>query len=195
MDASSFPPCMHPSHLTSPHSLLPHTPSTSHPCTPHTPHLHTPSHLMPPHIPHPSLSLTPHILSHPTPLTPPHTSPPHTSHSTPLTECIRRRHNHCHGPRTPPSSTTSRRQPRVGPHPKPREGHCRKLKEPRIYPQGKLNYRNLLPVSHIHWCPLVARLCLVPPTHTPFRNLHSQISVPAPMILSVDNIIGAGTLI
>ena len=138
---------------THPHTLSFLTPShTSCLLTSHTPHI--PSH------PHP---LTPH----PSHLTPPHTSHPlipHTPHSTPLTEYIRGRHNHIYGPCTPPSSTTPRRQPRVGQHPKPREGHCRKHKEPRIYPQGKLNYCNLLTMTRCHWCSLLRPYyCLVPP--------------------------------
>ena len=116
-------PSSHPLHLTSLH--------TSHPTSPHP--------------------LIPHASSHPlTPHTSSHLTPPHTPHSTPLTEYIRRRHNHIYGPCTPPSSTTPRRQPRVGQHPKPWEGHRRKLKEPRIYPQGKLNYCNLLPMTRCH---------------------------------------------
>ena len=172
-------PSSHPLHLTSLH--------TSHATSPHPLTPHASSHPTPLTLPHTSHSLTSH-----TPHTLSHLTPPHTSHSTPLTEYIRRRHNHIYGPRTPPSSTTPRRQPRVGPHPKPREGHCRKLKEPRIYPQGKLNYHNLLPMTHCHWCsllrPLVAWLLSRTPTHPHFRNLHS-------CKCTTDNIIGAGTLI
>ena len=132
-----------------------------------------------------SRPLTPHTISH-------HLTPHTVSHPTPHTECIRGRHNHCHGPHTPPSSTTPGRQPRAWPHPKPWEGHCRELKEPRIYPQGKLNYRNLLPMSHL---PLVlttwATCCtIVVSSPPPILVLGTCIIANVP----IDSVIGAGTV-